>query len=449
MISLDKKYLTVTALTKYLKFKFDHDVHLNQVLLKGEISNFKHHSRGHFYFTIKDDNAQIQAVMFQTYASKCDFIPKDGQMVLITGKVLIYEAGGNYQINVTSMSALGLGDLYLAYEKLKKELALLGFFNPEHKLPIPKYPKRIGVITSKTGAAVRDIINTITRRYPICEVYLYPCLVQGEMAKESIVTAINKANDDNIVDVIILGRGGGSIEDLWAFNERIVAEAIYQSHIPIISAVGHEIDFTIADYVSDLRAPTPTAGAELATPNKLDVIDYILILKSKIEKIIVSLIDSYHVSLVNLDQRLENRNPSHILEEYKEKILANRSYLSLLMNNLLDSSKSRLDLAKKGLIFHNPSDLIIKYQDQIKNKENKLTNDYQLILNSISLKYNVLISKLEALNPLGLMKKGYSIAYKDDKIISSVDDCNINDNISLNVSDGQIDCLVLGGKKNA
>ena len=221
----DERYLTVTALTKYIKYKFDHDHHLEEVLLEGEISNFKHNSRGHFYFTLKDETAQISATMFATYASKVKFEPENGMKVFVKGKVTVYEPSGTYQINVTEIKNDGIGDLYLAYEKLKKELAEKGLFNEEHKKPIPRFPKTIGVITSPTGAAIRDIINTISRRYPLCQIILYPAIVQGDDAKDNIAYQIKKANFDNYCDVLIVGRGGGSIEDLWAFNEPLVEQA--------------------------------------------------------------------------------------------------------------------------------------------------------------------------------------------------------------------------------
>ena len=267
-----KQYLSVTALTKYIKYKLEGDTHLKQIYLKGEISNLTKHSRGHYYFSLKDENAQIKAIMFSSATKSLAFDPKDGDKVLAYGAISVYEPSGSYSIQIYQMEPDGIGALYLAYEKLKEELEEKGYFSQTRKKPIPKYPSAIGVITSPTGAAIRDIIHTIERRYPLTKLILYPALVQGDTAKESIRDQINKANQDSLVDVLIVGRGGGSIEDLWAFNERVVAEAIYASKIPIISAVGHETDFTISDFVSDLRAPTPTAAAELATPDRKSVV---------------------------------------------------------------------------------------------------------------------------------------------------------------------------------
>ena len=244
---MNKEYLTVSQLTKYIKYKLDNEAH----------------TRGHFYFTIKDEGSRINAVMFASSASKVKFTPEDGMKILVMGRISVYEATGGYQIYVNEMMEDGVGNLYVAFEQLKKKLASEGLFDDRYKKPIPKIPERVGVITAPTGAAIRDIISTINRRFPLTEVILLPSLVQGEGAKEDIVRQIKRAEDYNL-DVLIVGRGGGSIEDLWAFNEEIVARAIFECPIPIISAVGHEIDFTIADFVADLRAPTPTGAAEIA-----------------------------------------------------------------------------------------------------------------------------------------------------------------------------------------
>ncbi|MEI3508431.1 MAG: exodeoxyribonuclease VII large subunit [Bacilli bacterium] len=261
---MDEKYLTVSAITRYLKAKFDLDENLKSVFLKGEISNFKAHTSGHLYFSVKDETSKINAIMFSRSAAKLDFKPVDGTKVLIAGRISIYEATGNYQIYVDQIIEDGVGNLYVAFEKLKKTLQAEGLFDKEHKKEIPKIPRRVGIVTASTGAAVRDIVTTIKRRFPICETILFPTFVQGDNAKDDIVRNIKRAEDYDI-DVLIVG-GGGSIEDLWPFNEEVVARAIYNSPIPIISAVGHEVDFTISDFVSELRAPTPTAAAELAMP---------------------------------------------------------------------------------------------------------------------------------------------------------------------------------------
>ena len=277
------KYLSVSALTKYLKYKFDSDEHLRMIYLKGEISNFKAHSTGHLYFSIKDENSKINAIMFNRSASNLKFTPVEGTKVLVAGRVSVYEATGSYQIYVEEMLEDGVGNLYVAFEQLKEKLTKEGLFDNKYKKSIPKIPSRIGIITAPTGAAIKDILSTIKRRFPICEAILFPSLVQGDNAAEDIVKNIKKADEYNL-DVLIVGRGGGSIEDLWPFNEEIVARAIFDAKTPIISAVGHEIDFTISDFVADMRAPTPTGAAEMAVPNIIDLLKYIDQLKIRLNE---------------------------------------------------------------------------------------------------------------------------------------------------------------------
>ena len=390
---MEERYLTVTALTKYIKYKFDHDHHLEDVLLEGEISNFKHNSRGHFYFTLKDANAQISATMFSSSASKVKFEPEDGMKVYVKGSVSVYEPSGTYQINCRSMEVAGVGDLYVAFEKLKKELEELGLFNPALKKPIPKFPKTIGVITSPTGAAIRDIINTITRRYPLARVILYPAIVQGTDAKDNVALQIKKANEDNLCDVLIVGRGGGSIEDLWAFNEKVVAFAIHESNIPIISAVGHEIDFTIADFVADMRAATPTAGAELATPNIETLKQNIDYYKEYMTKRMKHILDDKRNRLVNIDRLLDSKNPKETLKRKKETLDNLSKDLRVNMLNLLTAKKHS---------------------------------------------YEILKSKLDALNPLMIMEKGYSIPEVDGKIITDIKDVKKDDILKTKLKNGVI-----------
>lgn len=275
---MNNNYITVTQLTKYIKYRLDNDQNLMKVYLKGEISNFKAHSRGHLYFTIKDENTRINAIMFSTYASKLKIAPLDGMKVLVTGKISVYEPSGNYQIYVESLEEDGVGNLYIAFEELKKKLEKEGLFDKSKKKKIPLIPERIGIITAPTGAAIKDILSTLKRRWPLAETILFPTLVQGKEAASDIVRNIELSKNYDL-DVLIIGRGGGSIEDLWCFNEEIVARAIYDLNTPVISAVGHEIDFTICDFVADLRAPTPTGAAELAVPNINDIINFLTQLK--------------------------------------------------------------------------------------------------------------------------------------------------------------------------
>ena len=296
------KYISVIQLTKYLKYKIDNDPNLDQVYLRGEISNFKAHSRGHFYFTLKDEESRINAVMFASSANKIKFTPADGMKVLATGKVSIYPANGGYQIYISEMLEDGIGNLYVAYEQLKKKLQEEGLFDESKKKKIPYIPQRVGVVTAPTGAAIRDIISTIKRRWPLTEVILFPTLVQGEGAKDDIVKQIKRAEEYEL-DTLIVGRGGGSIEDLWAFNEEIVARAIYDCSIPVISAVGHEIDFTIADFVADMRAPTPTGAAELAVPNLSDIKNLLSQITIRLNKGIINKLELNKRQLKDLQNR--------------------------------------------------------------------------------------------------------------------------------------------------
>lgn len=400
---MEERYLTVTALTKYIKYKFDHDHHLEDVLLEGEISNFKHNSRGHFYFTLKDENAAISATMFASSASKVKFEPSDGMKVYVRGNVTVYEPSGTYQINVKELKSDGVGDLYLAYEKLKAELQKEGLFDLNHKLPLPRFPKVIGVITSPTGAAIKDIINTISRRYPLCSVILYPAIVQGDDAKDDVVKQIKKANSDNVCDVLIVGRGGGSIEDLWAFNERIVAQAIYDSTIPIISAVGHEIDFTIADFVADMRAATPTAAAELATPSIDNLKQNINYYVDTMTKRVNYILNDRKMLMANMDRRIEAHNPINTLKHKREMLDVNTKQLAIYMNRILTNKKHQYELLKH---------------------------------------------ELDALNPLSIMDKGYSISSVNGNIITDVSKVKINDILKTEMKNGYVISEIKEVKEN-
>lgn len=371
---MNDKYLTVSRINRYIKYRLDNDENLQKVYLKGEISNFKNHTSGHFYFTLKDETSRIPAVMFRTSASKVNFKPEDGMNVLVTGRISCYEANGNYQIYVEEMLQDGIGNLYVEFEKLKKKLGDLGYFDEKRKKPIPRFPKKIGVITASTGAAIRDIITTINRRYKLAEVILIPTLVQGEKAGEDIVKSLEKAKDLDL-DVIILGRGGGSIEDLWAFNEEIVANAIYKCDIPIISAVGHEIDFTISDFVSDLRAPTPTAAAELAVPNTIELISNINQMKLRLGKSIT---------------------------------------------NKLELNKNKLNALLNSYVLKNPKGLYEIKAQKLDNLIDKLEANINRTFESKSTRYISLLDKLEALNPIRTLKRGYTITKQNNKAIKDI-----------------------------
>ena len=421
---MDIKYVTISDLTRYIKAKFDMDSHLQRVHIKGEISNFKHHTRGHFYFTLKDENARISALMFASSAKNLDFEPVDGMKVLVSGRISVYEATGNYQIYVDDMVQDGLGNLYLEFEKLKKKLSEKGMFDDSHKKKIPKYPRKVGIITAPTGAAIRDILSTIKRRYPICETYLFPALVQGENAKESIVKQILKAQEYDL-DVIICGRGGGSIEDLWAFNEEIVAEAIYNCKIPIISAVGHEVDFTIADFVADLRAPTPTGAAEMAVPNTSDLINLLSQYNIRSNEAINNIIHKKELKLKSLKESYVLKNPLMLYEVKEQKLDNIIDSLNTFIKNKLDSSTIKYKNIISSNILRNPDNLFVK-----KNHE-----------------YCLLLNKIELLNPMKLLDKGYSVVKSNDKVIKSIDEVNINDELNINLAKGKLIASVIRKEK--
>ena len=421
---MNNNYITVGQLNNYLKRKFEADGHLEHVFIKGEISNSKLHSRGHLYFSLKDETSVISAIMFAGNVRGLNFEPKEGTKVFAEGKVTIYEATGKYQIIIDKMQQDGIGALYIAYEKLKKKLEAEGLFSKEHKRPIPKYPSRIGIVTAPTGAAIRDILSTIKRRYPICETILFPALVQGESAKESIVKCIKEAENYDL-DLLIVGRGGGSIEDLWAFNEEIVARAIYASPIPIISAVGHEVDFTIADFVADLRAPTPTGAAEMAVPNMQDVFKYIDSYKIRLNENINNKINLYTKRLEALKESYILKNPGSMYEVHEQKLSILIDKLQIDVKNRLNSSIIRFNNIKTNYIMNNPLDLF-------KNSSNNLEG---------------LINKLELLNPLGILKKGYSVVSSNEKIIKSYKEVKTGDILDIRLNEGFIKASAIETRK--
>lgn len=421
---MNDKYITVTQLSRYLKFKFDNDPNLNNVFLKGEISNFKAHTRGHLYFTIKDEGSRINAVMFASNASKLKFNLEDGMKVLVTGRISVYEATGGYQIYVDDLVIDGLGNLYLEYEKLKKKLASEGLFDPEKKKKIPKFPNRVGIITAPTGAAIRDILSTIKRRWPICETILLPSLVQGKEAAPEIVKQIKNAEAYNL-DLLIIGRGGGSIEDMWCFNDEEVARAIFDCTIPTISAVGHEIDFTIADFVADLRAPTPTGAAEMGVPNQKDFIEFLNQVKIRIYNSGLKIINDRSKKLDSLRNNYILKNPISIYEIKEQKFDTLYEKLNMIMTNRLVVEKNNLNQYKDKLN--------ISIEKNLDKKKNTFTN---------------FINKLEVLNPLLTIKRGYSITKIDNKVINSIKKIKKNDTLTVEVSDGTIISTVSEIKEN-
>lgn len=420
---MDDKYITVSQLSRYLKYKFEQDPNLNVVYLKGEVSNFKKHTRGHLYFTIKDETSRINAVMFSSNASKINFDIEDGMKVLVVGRISVYELTGSYQIYVEEMVVDGVGNLYIEFEKLKKKLASEGLFDPTHKKKIPKFPKTIGIVTAPTGAAIRDILSTIKRRWPITNTILFPSLVQGESASSDIVKQIKEAEKYDI-DVLIVGRGGGSIEDLWCFNTEEVARAIYDCPIPVISAVGHEIDFTISDFVADLRAPTPTGAAEMAVPNITDFNKYINQVNIRLNQAMSNIIIEKRKSLNFLKDSYILKNPVSIYQIKEQKFDNLFDRLNLNMSNILKLSRNNIN------------EINNKVNILVEKKLDKEKNNYLNLLN-----------KLEILNPLLTIKRGYSITKIDNNVVSSIKDIKEKDTIDIELNDGYIKSNVISIEK--
>lgn len=390
--------ISVSDLNRYMKDKVADDEYLKSVFVRGEISNFKHHYTGHMYFTLKDENSLIKCIMFKSSTLTLNFVPKDGMKVNVLGSVAVFERDGVYQIYCKAMQEDGVGDLYAKFKELKDKLEREGLFDAEHKKKIPMMPKVIGVLTSNTGAVIRDIINVSTRRNPDCYIRLYPVPVQGPGAAEKIVDAIRFMNENKLADVLIVARGGGSLEDLWPFNEEIVARAIYDSELPVISAVGHETDFTIADFVADLRAPTPSAAAELAVTDIFDLQDRI-----------------------NLYQRR----------------------LQLLLRKKVEVLRLRYEKCMKSRCFADPSymfqDRYLKLDSLVKNLEKAIN----LRMKDYKLKTVEKITKLDAMSPLKTLARGYTVVEKDDKLVKSVKDLKKDDIINVRLNDGKIDAKII------
>ncbi|MDI6779188.1 MAG: exodeoxyribonuclease VII large subunit [Bacteroidota bacterium] len=396
------KILSVSEITRQIKSVLE--TNFNNIIVQGEISNFKRHSSGHLYFTLKDENASLSAVMWRGRASYLFFTPQDGMKVLARGSISVYEVRGSYQIDVISLQPLGIGELQIAFEKLKQKLAAEGLFDADNKKPLPLYPERIGIVTSSTGAAIQDMLNIISRRFPGVEIFLYPVKVQGVGAAEEIAQAICDFNGYKKfdprkfgVDVLIVGRGGGSIEDLWAFNEEIVARAIYDSEIPVVSAVGHEIDFTIADFVADLRAPTPSAAAELVVPNRFELIENIRNFHNTIKR--------------NLEERVVDRRE--------------------LIYNMLSS-----------YAFNSPKDRMRQYSQRLDEFDRliRIKIAHKLLLVKQNLKQ--VTHRIESLDSGLVLKRGYAIVYKDSRLIDSALNIKHGDDIGIKFKNGTVDATV-------
>ena len=390
--------ISVSELNRYMKDKVADDEYLKSVFVRGEISNFKHHYTGHMYFSLKDENSLIKCIMFKTSTATLNFVPKDGMKVNVLGSVAVFERDGVYQIYVKAMQEDGEGDLYRKYKELKAKLEEEGLFDEVHKKEIPVMPKIIGVLSASTGSVIRDIINVSTRRNPNVYIRLYPVPVQGAGAAEKIADAIRVMNEQNLADVLILARGGGSIEDLWPFNEEVVARAIYDSKLPIISAVGHETDFTIADFVADLRAPTPSAAAELAVPDIADMIDRIHLYETRMQGLLKRKVEVMRLRFEKCMASKAFKEPDYKVKEAYQKI-------DILLKAMENSIKSKMKDYK------------------IKNIE--------------------LITKLDSLSPLKTLSRGYGLVEKDNRVVKSVKDLNKDDLIDIRLEDGKKQAKVL------
>ena len=390
--------LTVSDLNNYIKSMFDGNRLLSSVQVRGEISNFTNHRSGHFYFSLKDEGGQIKAVMFRSSAARLKFIPENGMKVTVFGSISVFPRDGVYQMYATSMQPDGIGALYLAYEQMKAKLEAEGLFDADYKKPLPEFPERIGVITSPTGAAIRDIINVLGRRYPLATVYIYPALVQGDGAARTLIDGIDYFDRSGLVDTVIIGRGGGSIEDLWEFNNEALARRIFAASVPIISAVGHETDFTICDFVADMRAPTPSAAAELAVPDIRELSITVDTLSDRSDRALTRAAERARARLLRLTD-------SRVLSDFTTVTDSLAERVNELYRNATTSYESLL--ADKRLAF--------------------LTN----------------VGKLEALSPLSVMARGYSVAQKNGKTVAEISAVNVGDAITVRVSDGRIDATVV------
>lgn len=434
---------TIKDINKYIRMKMDSDVVLSDVWLRGEISNFTHHSSGHMYFTLKDKDSRIKCVMFSSHNARLKFIPKEGTKVIARGIISVYERDGAYQFYANNMQPDGLGSLYLAYEQLKGKLEEEGLFAASRKRTLPLFPITVGVITSPTGAAIRDIITTIQRRMPAAQLLLAPVQVQGELAAPSIVHAISTMNEHSNCDVLIVGRGGGSLEELWAFNEESVVRAIAASAIPIISAVGHETDFTLSDFAADVRAATPTAAAELAVPHVQELTAVIRRQEEKLNAALQRKIDRASERLRRIQSTPIFAQPKRYFLQQAERI----DYLQLALRNSLQEklqqSQRRLAQTESKLARLHPEQRIKLLNSQLSHLKQKLNEQIKANVKHKSMQTGALIRQLDALSPLKVMARGYSLTYTEDgQLLKDVDQAEVGGRVEVKVENGSLACTV-------
>lgn len=432
-----KQIYKVSEVTRIIKSILESSP-ISNLWIEGEVSNFASHPSGHLYFTLKDQNSQISCVIFKSAAEKIKFIPEDGISIILYGKLTVYEPRGNYQIIGTRVEPLGLGALQLAFEQLKHKLAEEGLFDPMHKKPIPLVPRRIGIITSPSGAAIRDMLSIIGKRFYNMSILIHPVMVQGETAPKEIADAIKTMNEIGNLDVIIVGRGGGSIEDLWAFNEEIVARSIYESQIPIISAVGHEIDFTIADFVADLRAPTPSAAAEMVVAKKTELLNTLYNYNSRMDTAIRNVLNFYQIRLERVLRKLHSLDSRDKIHTYQQTI----DYLLTRATNAIGKSieqrKLRLSFYKERLTLIGLNIRVLETRQKVNNMKQRIISGMKFYLSSLYDKLGTLNARLTALNPLSVLERGYSISLLQNRIIRSISEVSIGDIIEVRLKDGII-----------
>lgn len=437
---MEKKYLTVSALNRYLKAKIDADTQLQRILIKGEISNFKHHSSGHLYFTLKDEQSRINAVMFSSKARKMLFELENGMKVLIQASVSVYDVAGTYQLYVDTIEQDGLGNLFLRYEQLKKQLSLEGVFDLDRKITIPKFPTKIAVLSAYPSAALADIVRTINLRFPVVRVIVFPIPVQGKDAYIQIIRTLNYV-DTLGFSTIIIARGGGSLEDLWNFNEEELARAIYRCKTPVISGVGHEVDFTICDFVADYRAATPTAAAIKATPDLIELQQSVNNLQYKLNTLMKQRIALNKQLLTKITSFYLFRNPDKLFEDKKAKV----DYLYDRLNDIFIYNLSNQSNRAKHLIqtFNHQTNLFTMNQNNHLNLINQSME--QLVKQKMKYeqeRFYYLVSKLNTLSPLTTLERGYAIILKDEKVISMVDDLKSGDKIEIKMKDGSQKAII-------
>ena len=441
---MNEEYVTVSALTKYIKYKFDKDPHLGRVYLTGEISNFRLRPT-HQYFSLKDENAIISATMFQSAFKKIQFRPEEGMKVLVIGKVSVFEKSGQYQINIEHMEPDGVGALYLAYEQLKKKLEAEGLFSLPKK-PIPQFPKKIAILTSESGAVIQDIQTTVARRFPIVQLVLYPTVVQGVHAVNSILKNLDLVEQEDY-DVVIIGRGGGSIEDLWAFNEEPVVRRVAELSIPVISSVGHETDTTLIDFVSDMRAATPTAAAEIATPVLMEIHQQLRNLQTRLEQALSRQLQIKRERMQALANASIFQNPERIYQVYQQRVDQLEMRLQLMMQQSVQHKRQQLLKNQHRLELGSPSRRVQTEKQALQYLAKRLEQAQGQLMKDKKQQFQRAIQQLDLLSPLKIMNRGYGILQQEETIIKSVDQLEVNQELTIQLVDGTVRSKVTSVEK--